>query len=195
MSEFDDEHINRLAGRIRKSDRKAFDDLFRIFYPRLVHFSMRYVRQKPAACDVVQDAFVALWQKRSTIDPNQALKSYMYTTVRNRSLNWLQNQANRNESMDANPALRLVSEKPAHADPDSEADEASTLSELFKNWICDLPERQQEAFELSRFDGMSHDEIAEIMNVSPKTVNNHIVAALSMLRSRYEHHRQTEKEG
>ena len=60
------------------------------------------------------------------------------------------------------------------------------LSEKFGEWIEQLPERQQEAFELSRFEGLSHTEIATVMEVSPKTVNNHIVAALRQLRSLYE---------
>ena len=198
MSEFDDETINRLAGRIRNDDRRAFDDLFRILYPRLVHFSMRYVHDRAAACDMVQDAFVALWQKRHGIDPNQALRSYLYTAVRNRSLNWLQHSANKNESIHDRPSMHLVSDdrmdKASFSDSDPDPDSKTTLSDLFRNWIAELPERRQEAFELSRFDGLTHDEIAGIMNVSPKTVNNHIVSALRHLRERYDLHRQNETE-
>lgn len=57
------------------------------------------------------------------------------------------------------------------------------LGPLIK-WIDNLPERQQEAFKLSRFEGLSHDEIADIMDVSPRTVNNHIVAALKSLQEK-----------
>lgn len=194
MSKFDDETINRLAGKIRNEDRQAFDDLFRLLYPRLVHFSMRYVRDRDAACDMVQDAFVALWQKRSGIDPDQALRSYLYTAVRNRSLNWLQHSSNNNESIHDRPSMHLVSEQ--HTDMESALnyDEKNSLSELFRIWISELSDRRQEAFELSRFDGLTHDEIAGIMDVSPKTVNNHIVSALRHLRERYEQHRNSESE-
>lgn len=197
MSELDDENINRLAGRIRESDRRAYDDLFRILYPRLVHYAMRYVRRKDVACDIVQDAFVILWQKRSDIDPNRALKAFMYTTVRNRSINWLKSYAGRSESLDGIPALKIVSSESHDTGFSSESDQMNktTLADLFRNWITELPERQQEAFELSRYEGMSHEEISDIMNISPKTVNNHIVSALSHLRSRYDKYQQTEKEG
>lgn len=194
MSEFDDETINRLAGRIRNEDRQAFDDLFRLLYPRLVHFSMRYVHDRAAACDMVQDTFVALWQRRSGIDPDQALRSYLYTTVRNRSINWLQHSANKNESIHDRPGMHLVSDKRADAISGSGNEDKNVLSELFRKWISELPERRQEAFELSRFDGLTHDEIAGIMDLSPKTVNNHIVSALRHLRERYDQHRNSESE-
>jgi RNA polymerase sigma-70 factor (ECF subfamily) len=70
----------------------------------------------------------------------------------------------------------------ANTKQQSESDERM---DLLKNWITDLPERQREAFELSRFEGLDHDEIASVMNVSSNTVNNHIVAALKRLRDRY----------
>ncbi|PWN05310.1 RNA polymerase sigma-70 factor [Rhodohalobacter mucosus] len=194
MSEIDDETINLLAARIRNEDRQAFDDLFRLLYPRLVYFSMRYVHDRDAACDMVQDAFVALWQKRSGIDPDQALRSYLYTAVRNRSLNWLQHSSNKNESIHDRPDMNLVSDNRTDTTAEQENDNKNSLSGLFRKWISELPDRRQEAFELSRFDGLSHDEIAGIMDVSPKTVNNHIVSALRHLRERYEQHRNTEAE-
>ena len=54
-------------------------------------------------------------------------------------------------------------------------------------WIDELPPRRREAFRLSRFDGLSHDEIARVMALTPKTVNNHIVLALQTLRERLAH--------
>ena len=133
MSEFDNETINRLAGRIRNDDRQAFDALFRLLYPSLVYFSMRYVRDRDAACDMVQDTFVALWLKRSGIDPDLALRSYLYTAVRNRSLNWLQHSANKNESFHDRPSIDLVSDSRADTVVASNIDENNTISDLFRN--------------------------------------------------------------
>jgi RNA polymerase sigma-70 factor (ECF subfamily) len=192
MSEFDDDTIKHLARRIRNADRKAFDDLFRMLYPRLVHYSMRYVQDRAAASDMVQDAFFALWRKRSGIDPDQSLRSYLYTAVRNRSLNWLQHSSTQHESIDDHPGLHLVSDQESEPFTDAVQDESRLLASLFRKWIAELPERRQEAFELSRFDGLTHDEIAQIMDVSPKTVNNHIVSALKELKERYEEHKISE---
>jgi len=183
MKDIDHEHIRQWSEAIRQSDRNAFDDLFRHLYPGLVHFAMRFTKQKPAACDIVQDTFVILWSKREEIDPEQSLKAYLFKIVKNRSLNWLNKQVNNSEPFEDH-MLHLVS------DSEQTNSSAETLSSNFKNWIEELPERQREAFELSRFDGLNHDEIANVMNVSPKTVNNHIVAALSTLRDRYNHYKQ-----
>lgn len=67
---------------------------------------------------------------------------------------------------------------------EEKSNEADERPELLKQWIKDLPSRQREAFKLSRYEGLDHDEIAQVMGISANTVNNHIVAALDTLRSR-----------
>lgn len=190
MKEPDNEQIKYWAAQIRKSDREAFDCLFRVLYPALVHYALRFTRHRPAACDIVQDTFVTLWQKRDGIDPEQSLKSYLYRIVKNRSINWLQMYVNRSEPLTDETENAIPAN--GHA-PDSHFEQSSGLAESFNEWIKELPERQQEAFELSRFEGLDHNEIAGVMEVSPKTVNNHIVAALNTLRERYNTYQQNLK--
>ena len=62
--------------------------------------------------------------------------------------------------------------------------DARDLEDRLHDWIADLPDRQREALELSRFRGLSHEDVAGIMDISPRTVNNHIVRALRSLRER-----------
>jgi len=69
-------------------------------------------------------------------------------------------------------------------DAPDEAVEAKDLDAHLTQWIEDLPDRQREALSLSRFEGLSHDAIADVMDISPRTVNNHIVRALRSLRDR-----------
>ena len=92
----------------------------------------------------------------------------------------------RNQSSEVAQPDIIVEEKLQPAEEVDSRENISELSEKFGEWIEQLPERQQEAFELSRFEGLNHEEIASVMDVSPKTVNNHIVAALKQLRSLYE---------
>lgn len=187
MKQTESEHIQALAEAVRQSDRKAFDDLFRDLYPQLVGFSVKYTRDKAASCDIAQEAFVKLWQLRSNIDPNQSLKAYMFKSVKNRSLNWLRKRANQNISMDEYEMEQTEVKSEVGVN-------SQELAEMFTQWIQRLPARQQEAFELSRFEGLDHDEIADVMEVSPKTVNNHIVTALRYLRECYEAHQQKLKQ-
>lgn len=181
MNQPDKEQFANWAGEIRQSNRRAFDELFRAVYPQLVTFAASYTKEKSSASDIVQDTFVALWQKRKAIDPGQSLKAYLYRIVRNRSLNYLRSRSSEISQPDIIVEEELLTEQ--QVDSKRNTDE---LSEKFGEWIEQLPDRQQEAFELSRFDGLSHDEIAAVMDVSPKTVNNHIVAALKQLRIFYE---------
>jgi len=175
------EQIRIWVQKISESDRKAFDSLFRCLYPRLVHFAFKYVHRKAIAGDIVQNTFVALWQKREDLDPQQSVKAYLYQAVRNRSLNYLRDHSKETVGLESVDSSQFESME--NTNPQEESDH---LMDLLKEWICDLPERQREAFKLSRFEGLDHDEIASVMEVSPNTVNNHIVAALKHLRDRYE---------
>lgn len=181
MEKPEQEQFEHWAEKIRQSDRRAFDSLFRSVYPQLVKFAATYTKEKSSANDIVQDSFVSLWQNRLSIDPKQSLKAYLYRIVRNRSLNYL-----RNRSSEIAKSEIIVEEKLQPAEQVESNENVDKLSEKFGEWIEQLPERQQEAFELSRFEGLNHEEIANVMDVSPKTVNNHIVAALKQLRSKYE---------
>lgn len=177
------EQFETWAREIRRSNRRAFDALFREVYPGMVRFAFRYLNNRAAAQDIVQDCFVALWKTRNRINENRSLKSYLYTMVRNRALNELRDHSDLYVSHDTS----LYHQDTAEPDIPDE-DENGELQSKMNQWIDELPGRQKEAFQLSRFHGLDHDEIAEVMDVSPKTVNNHIVAALSSLRSRYEKH-------
>lgn len=181
MNQPDKEQFEHWAEKIRQSDRLAFDSLFRSMYPQLVKFAATYTHEKSSAADIVQDSFISLWQNRTSIDPGQSLKAYLYRIVRNRALNYL-----RNRSSEITQSEIIVEDELQPAEKVDSNENADELSEKFSEWIEQLPDRQQEAFELSRFEGLNHEEIASVMEVSPKTVNNHIVAALKQLRSMYE---------
>ena len=174
------EKMNEWAEGIRLSDRRAFDEFFRRFYAQLVQFALSYTKDKASACDIIQDSFVSLWQNRENIDPEKSLKAYTYMIVRNRAINYIRNHSSEIPKPDFDIEKSMTPEAEL-----SENEDNRNLRQKFREWIENLPERRQEAFELSRFDGLNHNEIAKVMDVSPKTVNNHIVAALDQLRSDY----------
>ncbi|SHG15973.1 RNA polymerase sigma-70 factor, ECF subfamily [Fodinibius roseus] len=171
--------IRMWGEKITASDRKAFNSLFRSLYPRLIHFASKYNRNKAVARDIVQDAFIALWEKRKQLDPDRSIQAYLYRIVRNKSLNHIRNHSNETVGL-----LEDIPLEAADEDRRKQQNEKEQLVNLLKIWIEKLPKRQREAFELSRFEGLDHDEIAEVMDVSSSTVNNHIVAALKKLRDR-----------
>lgn len=181
MSKKPVEQIRIWVEKIIESDRGAFDSLFRSLYPRLVRFAYKFVKNKSVAGDIVQDAFVILWENRRDLDPQKSVKSYLYRIVRNRSLNYIRDHSSETVGLES-----LNGDRVKMSDNPEQNEETEQLMEMLKEWIKDLPQRQKEAFELSRFEGLDHDEIAGVMEVSSNTVNNHIVAALNHLRERYD---------
>lgn len=161
--------------KIRLGDVIAFSSLFKSYYIRLYHFAGRLVRDVQAAENIVQDLFVVLWTERETLQIRSGLKSYLYASVKNRSLNYLRRQQ------------RLVSheEEPVQMKtyiPDPEEDY------LQKEWetavhqaINQLPERCREIYLMKRYDNLKYQEIAEILNISVNTVKTQMKRALQTL--------------
>ncbi|HLR24937.1 MAG TPA: RNA polymerase sigma-70 factor [Fodinibius sp.] len=178
--------IARWARKIKAGDETAFSRLFHHLHPRLVKFSWRYTQTQASAQDVVQESFVRLWQKRSAIDPEQSLLSYLYQIVRNRSLNYLRDHSSDTLAISELPEHALQSHDyiPSLVSADDE------LSARMLLLIDQLPSRRREALRLSRFEGLDHDEIAYVMGVSSRTVNNHIVAAVKTLREQWNEYKK-----
>ncbi len=176
------DNLTELFSRIAESDQQAFDKLFRAYYPALVSFACRYLKDKSTASDIVQDAFIKLWQKRSTLGGVESGKSYIYRIVRNLSLNYLRDNAGIETGLETENITHLhYNFHKADYESEREATKETRMRQLL-DWIKKLPDRQREAFELSRFEGLDHHEIAGVMQVSARTVNNHIVEALKNLQ-------------
>lgn len=171
------EHLAAWTQRLQASDMEAFAALFSALYPDL----LRYARQRTARDgpdeDVVQEAFLRLWERRATLDPDRSVRAFLYVTVRNLCLNHQRNTTTRNT---------LLTTMPPHANLSEPVDQLDTdqMQHHIRAWIQELPDRRREAFELSRFAGLSYQEIAHVMNLSSKTVEKHITSALRHLRAR-----------
>ncbi|MBL7978760.1 MAG: RNA polymerase sigma-70 factor [Bacteroidetes Order II. Incertae sedis bacterium] len=165
-----------LGLRLKNEDQEAFSALFQLFRVPLMNYVWWIVRDEAVTEDIVQEVFIKLWNIRSEIDGHKSIRALLYTIARNLALNAKRSfhqqmvqieAANHTLSADPNPLESL---------------ETSALAEQLDDWIEALPERRREAFRLSRFEGLSHDEIAELMSLSPATVNRHIGLALQTLR-------------
>lgn len=172
-----DEAFVSWSKRLRKSDERAFSELFEAMQVRLLQYAFGITRDREVARDIVQDTFLKLWQIRETVDPARSLKALLYTIVRNLALN-SQRAAGRTNGVFPEHGI---------ADPAPSADEsvhADLVQKALYRFIDELPERRRMAFVLTRFEGLSHDEVAQAMNLTPRTVNTHIVLAMKDLRKR-----------
>lgn len=156
-------------------DEQAFKKLFFEFYPALCVFAMRYIANEETTRDIVQDAFFKIWKNRRNIDINTSFRNFLITTVRNCCMDYLRKKEVENRYIEKSKIVEI---------PDS-PEEIYTLNELrtmINKALTKLPPNIREAFELSRFKGLTYNEIATEMDISPKTVETYIGKALKILR-------------
>jgi RNA polymerase sigma-70 factor (ECF subfamily) len=178
----DAEDVAEWCRRLTASDREAYAAVFEALYDPLFRYVRSLTHDPAAARDIAQDVFVRLWDARESLDPDQSLEAYLYRTARNLAYNHRRNNETRSKKED--DVRRDSNVRPAAPSPPDEAAEGQWLEERLRTWIAELPDRQREALVLSRFEGLSHDQIASVMDISARTVNNHIVRALKRLRAR-----------
>jgi RNA polymerase sigma-70 factor, ECF subfamily len=171
--------------RLGASDPRALELLFQAMYVPLCAFAQSFVRSTPAAEDVVSETFLKLWTHRDRIRVRGAVRSYLYTAVRNTAINQVNRQ--RREA-------RFVEEYPLNLEElqsttRNDAEERLHLDELsarVKEAISLLPPRAQQTYILYYQHEMSYAEIARVMGVSVKTVENQLARALRILWARLE---------
>ena len=160
-------------------DKPAFEELFRSFFPGLVLFARKYVPDEDTAKEIAHNVFLNLWEKREKVDTSSSLKSYLFTSVHNRCLNFIRDQ--KKFDRDETHFQRLDSTEFADGTDRLEEQE---LEQRIYDALQALPEKCREVFTLNRFEGLKYSEIAEKLNISVKTVEAHISKALKILREK-----------
>jgi len=166
-----------LMSRLRADDVAALDELMSLYWRPLVVYVHEIVGTVDAAEDVVQDVFVRVWARRSEWRPSGSVRSFLYRIARNLALNerravrvrelWSERERAERAGASVTP-LRLVEDR--------------EIAERVRRAVAALPARQREILTLARFHGLSHQQIAEVLGISPHTVANHIRAAFAALR-------------
>ena len=171
---------------LRASDHRAYEEIFRALYDPLLNYAIYLTKSRPVALDIIQDAFLKLWEKRQTLNPEKSVKALLYLIVRNLAFNHNRDTASRVAKL-SDPLHQPLPDNPGP----EETFKAEELKRKLDSWIDALPDRQREALVLSRMQGLSHDEIASVMDVSPRTVNNHIVRALKYIHGKVQGYEPT----
>ena len=164
---------------IRRGSVAAFEELFRTFCEPLCTFARSYVHAPQVAEDLVYDVFCDIWDRRADFYPEGPVKSYLYGAVRNKALNWLAHErVHRNWTIE-----RKHEPAEQSASPAAEA-EYGELQVAVEDALQNLSPRQREVFLMTRRQGLSYAEVAEILRISRKSVENHMGRALKTLRER-----------
>lgn len=167
----------QLLESIRAGDKNAFQNCFHKFYRKLRVYAYTFVRDNEDAEEIVQQVFCRIWERKDQLRPEGSLQSFLYRSVYNESLSLLRHQKVRN-------TFQIYQTKHMeNQDPDvSHQILASELSNHIQRAIAELPEQCRTIFQMSRFEQLKYQQIADVMNISIKTVENQMGKALKVLR-------------
>ena len=165
-----------LLSAVQRGDQKAFDTLFRRYYPMLCAYGHRFVELEDAE-EIVEDSLLWIWENRETLVIESSLNSYLFKMVYRRALNKLAH-------IDATQrADTRFYEEMQEMLQDTDYYQIEELTKRIEDAVAALPESYREAFVMHRFRDMSYKEIAETLGVSPKTIDYRIQQALKQLRT------------
>lgn len=169
--------------KMRQGDHAAFRSFFEYFYPKMMALACRFVDEQVAK-DLVHDTFTTYWEKKELIDA-QNLQSFLYKCLQNSCLNYLKHQCVIEEY---EAQIRIAKVRIDFLCESTDRNEVfeqiqdQNLHEIIENSVRKLPPRTAEAFRLCYYHGLSHKEIANVMNISSRTVETHIRHAILCLR-------------
>lgn len=163
-----------IAQKIKAGDHEAFKKFYDLHYDALFRFLISKNTSREAAKDLIQKAFIYIWEHRKKIDPQKSLRAYIFQIAYTRMLNHHRD----NKKFDSEEA---VPDRQTSLTPEDAA-RANDLKQLIDQAIEKMPERRGTVFQLCFMDDFTYKEAAEALEVSPKTIENHMGLALKDMR-------------
>ncbi len=174
--EFQDEQI---ASLLVKRDEAAFEQVFKTHYKNLHAYSFTILKDEDEAEETVQQVFFKLWERSEQLNFSGSVAAYLYRAVHNESLNFLKHQKVKDSHR-----LHVAYSMKNNAEQPQGKMARKELEEKFKQALNELPEQCRTVFQLSRFEDLKYKEIADKLDISVKTVENHMGKALKLLRTK-----------
>lgn len=155
----------------------SYRRLFTILFGPLTRFSLCFLKSRQLAEETASDVMLVLWQRRVELTAVKNVRSYAFITARNLSLNTLKKDSSRKftslDDLDVNVHLNIRTPEQLLINDE--------LRKRLEETINTLPEKGKLVFKLIKEDGFSYKEVAEILNISVKTVDAHLVASIKKL--------------
>lgn len=158
---------------------RDFLEIYRAFYGKVFTFVLSLVKSKANAQDITQNIFMKLWKNRKKLEHIKSMDDYLFILSKNACMDYFRKASRKKEIstdvFDEFLLSRIVSS------PEKRIDAISDIEEL-RHVIDSLPSKRRDIFIMSRFDGLSNDEIASVLGVSKKTVENQISLATKKIK-------------
>ncbi|PSL23394.1 RNA polymerase sigma-70 factor [Chitinophaga ginsengisoli] len=167
---------NELMDKVRLSDERAFDEIYRRYWRKLYALSLYHLRDSNAAEDIVQEIFVSLWASRERSEIKH-LYTYLATATKYSIFHYFAQPARNTDSLEELHTLAA----------DHSTADTRFLEEEIRREIDRLPEKCRLVFRYSREEGLANKIISEKLNISTKAVEKHMTRALRQLRVQFKH--------
>ena len=165
---------------LREGDRVAFYNIYERYCKRLYGFVLRYIKQEADAEEIVQEVFIKIWEARTKIDVYSSFESFLFTIAYNATISLFRKRISEKKYLEHLKSLQQIEDAP---DVISEI-HFNELNKKVQALLNELTPRQKEIFQLSREEGLTHEEIAKKLDISVNTVKKHIANTLAFLKSK-----------
>ncbi len=176
---------DNLLEKLKNGDKDAFTRIFYIYNSRLSYFAKAYVIDEDIAANLVQDAFIQLWENKKKLNDNTSVAAYLYTITRNNCLNYLKHQrveAKYHQKV-IKDGLELELNYGALRSLDYDLYDFEEVEKIIDKTIELLSPQCRQVFTMSRFENQSNVEIASKLDISVKAVEANITRALKIFRT------------
>lgn len=167
---------SELAAKIRNGNHAAFRSFFETYHQALFQFLLSRKVDPATAEDLIQQAFVYIWENRSNIDPTKSLRAYLFKIAYTRMLNHIRDHKKFDDSKES-VTIRETNHTP------EDAARAEDLRRAIQHAIDEMPEKRGLVFEFCFIQEFTYKEAAKTLDVSVKTIENHMALALKDIRA------------
>jgi RNA polymerase sigma-70 factor (ECF subfamily) len=163
---------------LRKGDVAGFSEIHNRYYPILYRHAYKRLQDREEVKDILQELFSSIWHNKASFNLNTSLSAYLYTAVRNRVLNVYKHHKIKSDYI---TSLQSFIDQNKVPEPDENV-RIKQLIELIEAEVARLPVQMRRIFEMSRNANLSHQQIADELNISPLTVRKQVNNSLKILR-------------
>lgn len=172
---------NELFRRIAEGDEKAFYTFFHQYKDRFYAVALKMTRSEPLAKEMVQELFIKIWKNRSTLQTIFNADAYFFTALYRAIFRHYQQLASERKM------IHFLADTQKAVDSTYDTISANETEKLLREAMSKLPPQQKVIFSLSKIEGMSREEIADKLDLSPNTVRNHLAAAVKAVKTQLDH--------
>lgn len=171
---------------LSKDSETAFEELYRLYRNRLLGYLIKLVKSEDVAVELLQDAFVKIWNNRHNIDPEQSFRSYLFRIAENVVYDFFRKAVRDKKLTQAliNSACQYSHVEESFSDKENQ--------QLLQDAINLLPPKRRRVFEMIKIEERSYEEVSLLLDVSTSTINDHIVKATKSIRENLERYQVIE---